>query len=204
MLKLYCFPRSGNSREVKIVLAEKDIPFETIDIRANPSVKEDSEFLKASPNKTVPAIIDGDVYLSEAYDINEYLEEQYPQNPLLPADREKRIEIRDWVKRYDKSLCLRIGLLIIEEILKAKEHQKDEVKSKLRTDIHRGLQELDERLEKTGEYLFGVYTLADVSMTPHLAALHRVNIEIGDETSNLKAWMRRMTERPSFERSAAS
>jgi glutathione S-transferase len=202
MLKLYCFPRSGNSREVKIVLAEKDIPFETIDIRANPSVKEDPEFLKASPNKTVPAIIDGDVYLSDAFDINEYLDERYPQNPLMPAEREKRIEIRDWVKRYDKSLCLKIGLLLIEELLKAKELQKDEVKGKLRADIHRGLQELDERLEKTGDYLFGVYTLADVSMTPHLAALHRVNIEIGDETSNLKAWMQRMTQRPSFERSA--
>ncbi|MBP9732902.1 MAG: glutathione S-transferase family protein [Candidatus Omnitrophica bacterium] len=202
MIKLYCFPRSGNSREVKIVLSEKNIPFESLDVRANPAIKEDAEFKKASPNGTVPAIIDGDVYLSEGYDINEYLEDKYPQNPLLPKDAAVRAQIRDWVKRYDKSVCLRIGLLLIEELLKAKENQKEEVKVKLRADIHRGLQELDEQLEKSGEYFFGTYSLADASMTPHLAALHRVSIEIGDETANLKAWMQRMSERPSFEASA--
>ncbi len=202
MIQLYCFPRSGNSREVKIVLAEKNLPFETIDIRATPSVKESPEFLKASPRGTVPALIDGDVYLSEAYAINEYLEERYPQVPLLPADAAKRAEIRDWVKHFDRAVCLKIGLLLIEELLKAKELQKDEVKSKLRTDIHRGLQDLDARLEQSGDYFFGDYSLADVSMTPHLAALHRVNIEIGDETANLKNWMQRIEKRPSFDQSA--
>ena len=202
MIKLYCFPRSGNSREVKIVLAEKDLPYEPIDIRANPAVKESIEFKKASPKGTVPALIDGDVYLSEAYDINEYLNEKYPQNPLLPEDRKVRLEIFEWVKRYDKALCLRIGLLLIESLLKKPEDQKEEVKAKLRADIHRGMQELDEHLEKSGEYFFGVYTLADVSMTPHLAALHRVNIELGDETANLKAWIQRMQARPSFDISA--
>lgn len=202
MIQLYCFPRSGNSREVKIVLAEKNLPFEAIDIRATPSVKESPEFLKASPKGTVPALIDGDVYLSEAYDINEYLEERYPQNPLLPATREGRAEIREWVKHFDRALCLKVGLLLIEELLKAKELQKDEVKAKLRADIHHGLQELDTRLETSGEYFFGEYTLADASLTPHLAALHRVNIQIGDETSNLKNWMQRIEKRPSFEQSA--
>lgn len=202
MIKLYCFPRSGNSREVKIVLAEKNLPFEPIDVRANPSVKESPEFKKASPNGTVPALIDGEVYLSEAYDINEYLDEKYPQVPLLPADRKARNEIRDWVKRFDKSLCLRIGLLLIEELLKSKEQQKEEVKVKLRGEIHRGIQELDKWLEKSGEYFFGTYSLADASMTPHLAALYRVNIEIGEEATNLRAWMERVRSRPSFDKSA--
>lgn len=201
-MKLFCFPRSGNSREVKIVLIEKEIPYETVDVRANPSVKESPEFLKASPKGTVPAIVDGDVYLSEAYDINEYLDHRYPQNPLLPKNADARAEIREWVKRMDRALCLKIGLLLIEELLKAKELQKDDVKAKLRADIHRGLQELDERLEKSGEYFFGEYSLADVSMTPHLAALHRVNIVIGDEAANLKAWFDRVAKRPSFDRSA--
>jgi glutathione S-transferase len=202
MIKLFCFPRSGNSREVKIVLAEKGIAYEPIDIRSNPAVKESPDFIKASPKGTVPAIVDGDVYLSEAYDINEYLEQKYPQPPLLPEDRDARIDIREWVKRFDRSVCLKIGLLLIEELLKAKEQQKDDVKAKLRADIHRGLQELDDRLETSGEHFFGTYSLADVSMTPHLAALHRVNIVIGDETSNLKAWFERVSKRPSFAQSA--
>ena len=78
MIKLFCFPRSGNSREVRIVLAEKGLPYETVDVHADKAVKESPEFKKASPKGTVPAIIDGEVYLSEAFLINQYLDEKYP------------------------------------------------------------------------------------------------------------------------------
>ena len=92
-MKLFCFPRSGNSREVKIVLAEKKIPFEPVNIHADASVKESPEFKKASPNGKVPAIIDGDVYMSEAFDINRYLDEKYPSPRLMPSDAGKIAEI---------------------------------------------------------------------------------------------------------------
>ena len=86
MLKLYCFPRSGNSRETKIVLAEKNIPYEMINVHADKAAKESPEFKKASPKGTVPAIIDGDVCMSEAFLINQYLDQKYPDPPLMPQD----------------------------------------------------------------------------------------------------------------------
>lgn len=202
MIKLYCFPRSGNSREVKIVLFEKNIPFESVNVRADEKAKEDPEFLKASPEGTVPAIVDDGNYLCESYDINTYLEERYPQNPLLPKDPGRREDIRRWVAKYDKSLCLRIGLLLIETLLKPKDQQKEEVKEKLRRDIHAALAEVEKELAGK-EYFFGAYSLADVSLTPHLSALNsRLGVSFAESYPNLSGWFSRIQSRPSFAASA--
>ncbi len=198
MIKLYCFPRSGNSREVKLVLAEKNLPYQPIDIHADKTVVESPEFLKASPKKTVPAIIDGEVFLSEAYSINEYLEDQYPQASILPKDPAERAKIRTWVTGYDKRLCLKIGLLLIECLLKPKDQQKEETKVRLRGEIFSALKEVNDFLGSK-EYFFGNYSLADASLTPHLAALPRVGIELGDDLANLKRWIERVKSRPSFQ-----
>lgn len=201
MIKLYCFPRSGNSREVKLVLAEKGIPFEPINVRAEGFDRESPDFKKASPGGKVPAIIDGPVYMSEAYQINEYLDQKYPQKPILPPDAASRGKIREWVAVYDKRLALKIGLLLIECLLKPKPDQKEETKAKLRTEITEALKEVNAFLEGK-EYLFGEYSLADVSMTPHVAALPRANYEIPAEFKNVRAWIERLKARPNFEPTA--
>ncbi len=202
MIKLYCFPRSGNSREVKITLSEKGLDYESINIREFKDIKSDPEFLKASPNAKVPAIIDGDVYMSNAYDINVYLNETYSQNPLLPESDGLRADIAAWVAKYDKSLCLQIGLLLIETLLKPKDQQKEETKVKLRANIATAMQELEQQLSNQ-EYFFKSYSLADISMTPHLSALPRVGLAITDETPNLQQWFKRIKARSSFEASAS-
>lgn len=199
-MKLYCFPRSGNSREVKIVLHEKKVPFEQIDVHADKQVKESDDFKKASPKGTVPAIIDGDVYMAEAFEINQYLDKKFPNPPLQPKDDVLRAKIKEWVAIYDKKLVLKIGLLVIECILKPKDQQKEETKLKLRAEVLEGLKELDRMLEGK-EYLFGDYSLADVSVTPHLAALPIVGSGIPADLKNLTAWFQRIQARPSFKQS---
>jgi len=196
MLKLYCFPRSGNSREVKLTLSEKNIPYDSINVHGDEKVKESPEFKKASPRGKVPAIIDGDIYMSEAYDINVYLENKYPENSLLPQDNHAREQICEWVKKYDKALVLKIGLLLIECILKPREQQKEETKVKLREGIKVALREVEQQLEGK-DFLFGEYTLGDIALTPHLAALPRLEMGL-DEFPNLKRWLERIQSRPSF------
>jgi RNA polymerase-associated protein len=201
MLKLFCFPRSGNSREVKIVLAEKNIPFEPIDVHAhNGAAKETPEFKRASPQGKVPAIIDGDVYMSEAFLINQYLDRKYPNPPLMPEDEAAGEEIRRFVAAIDKRMVLNIGLLVIECLLKPKPEQREDFKVQKRREVREGMGELDERL-KGKEYLFGRYTLADAAVTPHLAALPILGSGIPPELANLTAWFKRIQARPSFQRS---
>jgi glutathione S-transferase len=196
-MKLYCFPRSGNSREVKIVLAEKNVPFEPVNVHGDPAVKESPEFKKASPKGKVPAIVDGDVYMSEAFLINQYLEKKYPQPSLLPPDPARRVEIEKFVNEIDKSFVLQIGLLVIECLLKPKEQQKEEIKQAQRAKIVEGLKKLDAMLEGK-EYLFGEFSLADVAVTPHIAALPILGSGIPAELKNANAWFERIKKRPSF------
>ena len=200
MLKLFCFPRSGNSREVKIVLAEKNIPFEPVNVHENKDIKESPDFKKASPRGTVPAIIDGDVYLSEAFLINQYLEKKYPTPPLLPAGAERRAEIDAFVKTIDKGMVLNIGLLVIECLLKPKDQQREDFKEKKRSEIVETLKELDRRLEGK-EYLFGEFSLADIAVTPHIAALPILGSGIPADLKNVNAWFARIKLRQSFSQS---
>ena len=197
MMKLFCFPRSGNSREVKIVLAEKKVLFEPVNVHGDASVKESPEFKKASPQGKVPAIIDGDVFMSEAFLINLYLDKKFPEPPLLPKDPAKRSEIERFVNEIDKSFVLQIGLLVIECLLKPKEQQKEEIKSAQRAKIREGLQKLDRILEGK-EYLFGEFSLADVAITPHIAALPILGTGIPPELKSVTAWFERIKKRPSF------
>ena len=200
MIKLYCFPRSGNSREVKIVLAEKGLKYEAIDVHATKDVKESPEFKKASPGGKVPAIIDGDVYLSEAFLINQYLDDKYPSLPLMPKDAKSREEIKQFVNEIDKKMVLNIGLLVIECLLKPKPDQREDFKAKKRAEVLAGMKELDERL-KDKSYLFGDYSLADVAITPHVAALPILGSGIPAELKNMTAWFQRIQSRPSFQQS---
>lgn len=201
MMKLYCFPRSGNSREVKIVLAEKKIPFEPINVHSDPSIKDSPDFKKASPQGKVPAIIDGPVFMNEAFEINQYLDKKYPSPALMPADEAKKEEIRQFVKGVDKKLVLNIGLLVIECILKPKPEQKEEVKLQKREAIAAGLHDIDKMLAGK-EYLFGGFSLADVAVTPHIAALPMLGSGIPSDCVNLQAWFERIKARPSFAASA--
>ena len=200
MLKLYCFPRSGNSREVKIVLAEKNIPFEPVNVHGDKAVKDSPEFKKASPAGKVPAIIDGDVYMSEALKINQYLDKKFPKPALMPADPTKQEEILRFINEIDKAMVLNVGLLLIECILKPKETQKEEVKQKKRQEIAEALKVLDRRLEGK-EYLFGDFSLADVAVTPHIAALPMLGSGIDPSLKNVSTWFGRIQKRPSFEKS---
>ncbi len=200
MIKLFCFPRSGNSREVKIALAEKKVPFEPVNIHGDPAVKESPEFKKASPKGKVPAIVDGDVFMSEAYLINQYLDKKFPAPALMPADQKKKDEIDKFIQEIDKGMVLNIGLLVIECLLKPKDQQLEDVKEKKRHEIVEALGKIDRMLEGR-EYLFGEYSLADIAVTPHIAALPILGTGIPAELKNATAWFERIKKRPSFAQS---
>ena len=89
---------------------------------------------------------------------------------------------------------------MIECLLKAKPEQREDFKEKKRGEVLEGMRELDRMLEGK-EYLFGNYSLADIAITPHLAALPILGMQIPKEYKNLSAWFERIKSRPSFQKS---
>jgi glutathione S-transferase len=70
----------------------------------------DPAFLRVNPNGMVPALVVQGTSITEASIINEYLEERFPEAPLLPRDPLLRARIRVWTKYIDTSPTVKIAL----------------------------------------------------------------------------------------------
>ncbi|KAL8193952.1 hypothetical protein R6Q57_026194 [Mikania cordata] len=86
-MKLYSHPMSSCARRVRLALSLKGLKYECINVN-NPL--EDPELLKINPMGYVPALVDGNIVVSDSYAILLYLEEKYPQHALLPQNIIKR------------------------------------------------------------------------------------------------------------------
>ena len=100
---LYDAVPSSNSDRVKIVLHEKGLAYERVTLDLARKEQKQPEFLKLNPYGKVPVINDNGKVLFESCIINEYLEEQYPDPPLMPKDPYLRARGRilvDYVLNY--------------------------------------------------------------------------------------------------------
>ena len=94
----YAVPVSNFCAKVEIVLALKDLSAE---VCLPPSGYGSAEYKSIVPAGTVPALVDGDFVLSESDSICEYLEEEYPQQTLLPHTIEDRAKVRMLARLHD-------------------------------------------------------------------------------------------------------
>ena len=98
MAQLYHFPLSPFCRKVRLSLAEKRID---VKLEEERYWEQDTEFLRRNPAGKVPVLrLDGKI-LTESAAICEYLEELYPDPPLMPSDPEGRYEVRRLVSWFD-------------------------------------------------------------------------------------------------------
>ncbi|KVI01633.1 hypothetical protein Ccrd_020091 [Cynara cardunculus var. scolymus] len=89
-LQLYSYYRSSCSFRVRIALNLKGLDYEYKAVNLLKGEQHSPEFVKVNPIGYVPALVDGDILVSDSFAIVMYLEEKYPQHPLLPRDLEKR------------------------------------------------------------------------------------------------------------------
>ena len=91
MIKIHGASASPFVRKVLAVMAIKELPFEHI--MQMPFI-DDPEYRKISPLGKIPALEDGDFYVSDSAVICEYLEDAYPQNPIYPSDPKQKARAR--------------------------------------------------------------------------------------------------------------
>ena len=85
-ITLYDAVPSSNSDRTKIALHEKGLAYNRITLDLAKKDQKRPEFLKLNPYGKVPVLNDGGKILFESCIINEYLDEQYPNPPLMPKD----------------------------------------------------------------------------------------------------------------------
>lgn len=95
-MKLYEFPPTRSIR-VRWTLQELGIPFEAVTVNMMAGEHKGPAFLKINPAGKLPALIDGDLMLTESVAICLYLAEKYPDKGFMPRELGQRAELYRWL-----------------------------------------------------------------------------------------------------------
>ena len=199
-MKLYHFPASTNSRKVRILLIEKGLEFERIDVDLTKKEQKNPEYLKIHPFGQVPALDDDAFIVYDSTIINEYLEDEYPHPPLLPNDSEGRARAR-LMEDFRDIYFTPHFVEIIHEVRKPETERDQKVIQNAKETITQCFDRIERELEGR-DYLAGTFSLADISFMPNIALLERLEIPVDPKYKNMRAWIERLKARPSFAESA--
>ncbi|HEU0335283.1 MAG TPA: glutathione S-transferase family protein [Gaiellaceae bacterium] len=181
MLVLYDAPRCPFCARVRIVLAEKAIPHETVvvDLDDRPAWI----VAKNPPAGRVPVLEDAGWVLPESAVIDEYLEERFPEPPLWPVDPGERADARLLVFRFEDFSRPYYAL------------RRDEPGAAEAFEVALG--RLDRLLEGMPFLTGRGFGLADVAYLPWvIRARDLLGVDLG-ATPAVEDWLGRLTERPS-------
>ncbi len=104
MITLYQFGNSVCCQKVRITMAEKGLDWETVEIDLFKSEQYDPKYLALNPKGVVPTIVHEGKPVIESTLICEYLDETFPDPPLMPPDPWGRTKMRLWSKMVDEGL----------------------------------------------------------------------------------------------------
>lgn len=194
-MKLIASLTSPFARKVRIVLAEKNIPFELIvDIPWNAG----TEVPKFNPLGKVPVLMrDGGDTLYDSRVIVEYLEETKPWPLLVPADSEQRIAVKKWEALADG--VSDAAATIFLERRRPESQQSPDWIARQQAKIENGLATMNTSI--TGPFCLGeAFTLADIAVGSTLGYLDLRFADIGwrNRFPALKALEEKLAARPSF------
>lgn len=200
MRTLHHLPLSPFSRKIRLVLAEKRLPF---DLRVEKVWERRAEYLELNPAGTVPTLIeDNGMVIPDSGVICEYLEEAYPDTPLLGRSLAERVEVRRLVAWFDGKFNAEVTRnLLGEKHMKRMFGRGNPDAGALRT----GYTAIKYHMEyigwlaETRRWLAGAsMSLADFAAAAHLSALDYIGDVDWTVAPAAKDWYARMKSRPSF------
>jgi len=200
MLKLCGFRISNYHNKVRLALLEKGVPHEE-DPGCLPSQKDD--WVGRSPMGKVPILeVDGTT-LTESEVICEYLEDAYPQKPLLPKDPIARARVRELVTHLELHMELVARRLYGAVFFGGK--VSDEIREQVQKDVAKGVRTL-QRLARFDPFIAGKeLTLADCTAFVHLpivslATKLAYGADALEGVTQLRPYLKMLGERPAFAR----
>jgi glutathione S-transferase len=180
VLTLYDADRCPYCARVRIVLAEKGLPYETVVVYLD---DRPAWIYEKNPLGKVPVLEEDDFVLPESVVIMEYLEERYPEPPLWPADPAERAGGRLLVERFDE----------LSRPYYALRRGEDDARERLDAE----LAALDSLLAGRPFLTGREFGLADAAYLPWiLRAETMLGVDL-DAHPGLAGWVARVGERPS-------
>ncbi len=200
MRTLYHLWLSPFCRKVRIVLAEKKLE---VEMRVEPVWERRQQFLALNPAGKVPVLVEPEgTVLSDSMAITEFLEEVYPEPPLIGGTPEERAEIRRLVAWFDHKFNAEVtanlvGEKIMNRFLGLGEPDSRAIRAghaNIRTHLEYIAFLIQRRNWLAGDHM----TLADIAAAAHLSCVDYLGDVPWEKHEDAKNWYARVKSRPSF------
>ncbi|MEW7976327.1 MAG: stringent starvation protein SspA [Candidatus Sedimenticola endophacoides] len=188
VMTMYSDAKSPYSHRVRMVLAEKSITVEIMDVDPE-NIAED--IMDLNPYGTLPTLVDRDLTLYESRIIMEYLDERFPHPPLLPVDPVSRAASRLYMHRVDQDWYSKM-----DEILAG-----GKAATKARKELRESLTASAPIFDAMPYFMSDDLSLVDCSIAPMLWRLPALGVELPPSAKPVLAYASRLFERSSFEES---
>ena len=167
-MTFYSDGASHYSHRVRIVLAEKGVAVETIDVDLD---NKPEDLAALNPYNTLPTLVDRDLVLYEADIMMEYLDERFPHPPLFPVYPVARAQSRLWIFRIQKDWCS-----LVDSIM-AGSGTSSQVE-KTRKNLRESLISIAPIFGEKPFFMSDEFTIVDCCVTPILWRLPVMGIEL--------------------------
>ncbi|MCG8369571.1 MAG: maleylacetoacetate isomerase [Proteobacteria bacterium] len=205
-MSLYSYWRSSAAYRVRIALNLKGLGHEIVPVSLAPGVAEHrgDAYRARNPQMLVPFLEDGDVAIGQSMAILEYLEETYPDVPLLPAAAGARARIRSFCLSIACDIHPLNNLRVMQYLQAELGHRDADVRAWYVHWIHEGFRpaETFANYAPDGEFVYGDRpTLADVFLVPQMYNARRFDVPL-DAFPGLVAVADHCNELPAFAEAA--
>ncbi len=167
-MTFYSDGASHYSHRVRIVLGEKGVAVETIDVDSD---NKPEDLAALNPYNTLPTLVDRDLVLYEADIMMEYLDERFPHPPLFPVYPVARAQSRLWIFRIQKDWCS-----LVDSIM-AGSGTSSQVE-KTRKNLRESLISIAPIFGEKPFFMSDEFTIVDCCVTPILWRLPVMGIEL--------------------------
>jgi glutathione S-transferase len=198
-MKLYSGPLSLFTQKVRIALAEKQLAYERIEVgwsRSDRYLPHHPDVVALNPKRQVPVLVDGELALYDSTLILEYLEDRYPERPLLPKEPAQRARCRQQEAAADEIWFPHVWTLIEERFYPPPADGSDTGRAAQAT-AELGTLYADFDRALAGRDWYGdAYGVADIGTFVMAQAAGILGAPPPQELRNVSAWLQRMQARP--------
>ena len=180
-IKLYSYFRSSASYRVRLALGVKDLDYEYIPVHLlNNGGEQNSEaYRQINPMAQVPSLEYDGALISQSMAIVLFLEDQFPNKPLLPADKVEKAKIIEFCELINSGMQPLQNLSVTRFLTKDLGINEKDKSQWLLHWLHKGLKSLNSMIEPNSHFVSGnSLSLAECFLLPQLFSCRRMGVEM--------------------------